>query len=312
MKDYIFFLRPLAAFMVVCTHITATLDTSANYFVYILNKISFWAVPVFIMISGALILSSKIPPPTAFYVKRLKRLLPAFVIWNLFYLVLFQLGSREYSISERLYQFVIRLYSASHLWYLPMFLALMLLAPIVKMFIEGVKPTQKLLYFLLMLCFTELVIRQIKAIEPNVEWITIFNEYLIFFIMGYVFDRYVKIKNLLYITIPLIILVIAGLLLETGTHYKFFSYISLTNTLISMLVYLLFLNFVSSKPNKMMLALSDASFGIYLIHMAFIAVLSSLGTINSNNFVFYIILVFIGSFIFTYFLRLFKFGRLIT
>lgn len=312
MKDYIFFLRPLAAFMVVCTHITATLDTSANYFVYILNKISFWAVPVFIMISGALILSSNISDPKAFYVKRLKRLLPAFLIWNLFYLVLFQLGSQQYSISERLYQFVMRLYSASHLWYLPMFLALMLLAPVVKMFIEGIKPTQKFLYFLLMLCFTELVIRQIKAIEPDLQWITIFNEYLIFFVMGYVLDRYVKVKNLFYIIIPLILLVVAGLLLETGADYQFFSYISLTNTLISILVYLLFLNFVSSKPNKMMISLSDASFGIYLIHMALIAVLSSLGKINANNFVLYTILVFVGSFILTYFLRLFKFGRLIT
>ena len=245
MKDYIFFLRPLAAFMVVCTHITATLETSTYYFVYILNNISFWAVPVFIMISGALILSSSKPDRKAFYVKKIKRLLPAFLIWNLFYLVLFQLGSQQYSLSERLYQFVMRLYSASHLWYLPMFLALMLLAPVIKIFIEGIKPTQKFLYFLLVLCFIELVIRQIKAIEPDLKWITIFNEYIIFFVTGYVLDRYVKVKNLFYIILPLIFLVIAGLLLEIDTDYQFFSYISLTNTLISILVYLLFLNFVA-------------------------------------------------------------------
>src|SRR5687767_6893882 len=47
-----------------------------------------WVVPVFVMISGALILGSRqLADPRLFYRRRAVRLVPALIAWNLIYLI---------------------------------------------------------------------------------------------------------------------------------------------------------------------------------------------------------------------------------
>ncbi|USD65382.1 acyltransferase [Vibrio sp. SCSIO 43136] len=51
-----------------------------------LNSLSRWAVPVFIMITGALMLSDKRPfDPVTFFKRRLGKVLVPFLVWSLFY-----------------------------------------------------------------------------------------------------------------------------------------------------------------------------------------------------------------------------------
>src|SRR6185437_5668911 len=57
---------------------------------------SIWVVPVFVMISGALVLapSAHAAGPVAFYRKRFVRILPALVVWHLVYLIVVRIGLR--------------------------------------------------------------------------------------------------------------------------------------------------------------------------------------------------------------------------
>jgi surface polysaccharide O-acyltransferase-like enzyme len=57
---------------------------------------SIWVVPVFIMISGALVLAPRAHAagPAAFYRKRFRRILPALIVWHLIYLLVVRIGLR--------------------------------------------------------------------------------------------------------------------------------------------------------------------------------------------------------------------------
>lgn len=56
-----------------------------------------WVVPVFVMLSGALVLAPRqhAAGPASFYRRRLMRLAPAFVFWQLFYILVFRVWLAE-------------------------------------------------------------------------------------------------------------------------------------------------------------------------------------------------------------------------
>ncbi|MCG8151031.1 acyltransferase family protein, partial [Pimelobacter simplex] len=64
--------------------------TSTWYFGLIIDLGSTWCVPVFVMISGALLLDPRahVGGPGIFLRKRALRLVPALVVWHLVYLLL--------------------------------------------------------------------------------------------------------------------------------------------------------------------------------------------------------------------------------
>lgn len=313
MINHIVYLRVFAALAVVCIHVSSTVISSGNLLVEFFNKFSLWAVPIFIMISGVLILNKEISDAKDFIYKRLRRLIPAFIIWNFFYFIFFQIFSNQYSMSERLAVFSEKLYSASHLWYIPMILAIMVVAPFINWFIKGHTLTKNKLLFLCALILFDLFLYQIKLINPALEYYPFFNGFLIFFVLGYVCEKYIRVKNIMFLLIPLLILLFGGYFYELYFGKIFyFNYLSLTGCLISITVYTIFSNFVNFEPNKLFISISDASFGIYLMHLIFVTMFAKFNLITTSNFIIITILIFLLSYIFTSLLRRFKLGRLIT
>lgn len=130
-------LRSLAAAAVVALHAAAlqlgsqprsnSLDWwAAN----LLDSASRWCVPVFVMISAALLLG-RVDPPLDFLRRRLARLLPLLLVWSLCYLGLAALTTPGWQAAEA-WHAVLRGAPWYHLWYLSMLPGLYLLMPLLQ------------------------------------------------------------------------------------------------------------------------------------------------------------------------------------
>ena len=104
----------------------------------VLDLLFVWSVPVFVMISGALVLdpAAHADGPAAFYRRRFARILPALVAWNLIYLVFVRhaVEQRPVSLTElRVMAVDGNFYGA--LWFLWIIVGLYLVAPILAAFL---------------------------------------------------------------------------------------------------------------------------------------------------------------------------------
>ncbi len=142
-------LRATAAILVLLTHVSAQwLDTalsaggSSLLITHACNILSFAGITLFVMISGALYLSpdhrSKSTSP-AFMCQRAAHFFLLYCFWKIFYLVEDMLLHPELlagsatpveACKEHLFLAFFRVHGKYHLWYLPMFVLLLLLVPL--------------------------------------------------------------------------------------------------------------------------------------------------------------------------------------
>ncbi|WP_417503573.1 acyltransferase [Microbacterium sp.] len=99
-----------------------------------------WVVPVFVMISGALVLAPRQyeSSPAAFYRKRLPRLLTALIFWSLIYFVLVRtLFSQIRPTRVDLARFMLDGQPYTHLYFLWLIIGLYVVAPVLASFLQG-------------------------------------------------------------------------------------------------------------------------------------------------------------------------------
>ena len=143
-------LRVLAALAVIMIHVAAKrwvladVGTSEWQISNIYDGLVRWAVPVFIMISGALLLDPKKQFDTkSFYRKNILRLVTAFVFWSLIYVLFNIFVFKQYSgFSWALRKFVSGEY---HMWFIYMLLGLYIATPVLRLITKDKKTTR---YFL--------------------------------------------------------------------------------------------------------------------------------------------------------------------
>lgn len=99
-----------------------------------------WVIPVFVMVSGALVLGPRAHAagPRAFYRKRLLRLGPAFIGWQIFYILVVQqwLSHRNLSLADVLQQ-IADGKTYTHLYFLYLIVGLYAVAPVLAAFLAG-------------------------------------------------------------------------------------------------------------------------------------------------------------------------------
>lgn len=245
-----------------------------------------FAVPVFVMASGAVLLGR---PYTLdeFYKKRAARLIPPIIFWNLVYLGLYVLDGMDtrtvlWTIKALI---VVNGHVAPHLWYLSMFVCLMLFVPFINKFILGEKPTARDLAILIGITFPFFLLNMVasyadKVYDLNMEWFKIFPWFVVYFIAGYYIDNYsdkIRIGNG-WIAAGIIALIAIG----AGLNYYAVSSLGILMDcfivtergplvfLMSMLIFLLGKNLSPVLvENKFVSAVAQASFGMYLIHEIF-------------------------------------------
>ncbi|QDJ51773.1 acyltransferase [Bordetella hinzii] len=271
--------RWLAAFAVVMLHSAAqTVSDPAIYasqgwlVANLYDSAVRWCVPVFVMISGALLLDPRRSlPPREFYQRRLARIQAPLVFWTLFYLLWtttlarWDAGYFDFSFWPRK---VAEGRPYYHLWYLYMIVGLYLFAPVVRLLYARSSVAGRKLWVvgILGVAILDTLYRQALDAAPGF-FLTWFLPYLGYFIAGrMIFEGEWRIPRpglLLLAGIALTAGGVAWLSNAQALNLYFYDYFSLTVPLMSLAA---FQWFVDTPALPRLPALTPLTFGVYLVH----------------------------------------------
>jgi surface polysaccharide O-acyltransferase-like enzyme len=336
-KNYIDYLRIVAIIAAITIHVTADYYTKFSmiknidwWFANLLNSASRFAVPLFVMISGAVLIGKKYEP-VEFYSKRVRRLLPAIIFWNIFY-VGFSF-CKGMSINSLIWQLKIGLLASGkayyHLWYLSMFACLMLFVPYINKLLTGEKLNYndfKILSLLFLFFFTlngiSSILMSIKGIKMN--WFKSFPWFIAYFVAGHFLDKHkelltLSVKNIFF-ALTLLITFGATINFYYANHLGLFKdnlFLNSAGPFVFLITIIIFqlarLAFQDVNENKIIAKIAECTFGIYLIHPVFLYFFKKLLPSYDTRGVFYIPLVIVLTFFISFFtiatLRRFSFFK---
>lgn len=314
--EYIDILRVLSMFSVVFLH-TAAGSLRGNYGSYTwhfsntLTSIMSASVPIFFMISGALLLNSKSTLSVGYTLKkRLPRVLIPFLVWSLsavaYYAIISFISSGSVDTAaalDRLKNLPSRA-TTVHLWFMYALIPLYVLSPLLKKFVDSLD--KKLInYTLFIWVFFASVLPTIAAFIPesyrslfvlnsayNLNFMTGFAG---FFIAGYFCMRYngrIPIRYLITAVILDTILIALGTWWKTSAQANysemFKSYTRIFILVLSICLFLLFKELfrgrkLSAMASSLLQMFSQLSFGVYLVHNLLIDFLSRITDLWTTN-----------------------------
>ena len=154
------------------------------------NALSRWCVPIFLMISGALLLGRKEEPLGTFFKKRANKILLPFIAWSIIYYAwATYMWNPEYSVKEFLIMFFNnQIYY--HLWYFYALIGIYLLAPVFNIFVNHASK-QMIGYVVVLWILFYGIFRYYSYIVSN-EFTLFFplSEYIGFFLLGYYLAKF--------------------------------------------------------------------------------------------------------------------------
>ncbi len=303
---YFDYLRVFSILAVIILHIAAQNWYTVNYQTFewkifnLLDSMMRWAVPVFVMISGALFLEREIDIKKL-YGKNILRLITAFIFWSVIYAVI-KGGTKGEIVANAII-------GHFHMWFIPMIIGVYILTPILK---EIVKNKKIMIYFVFSMIAFEFVIPQLcwilndiggdKIQLLSVAFLKILNKtnlsnfagYTSYFVIGYWLNQMDLNKKHRHIIYALGIL---GMLFTMGMTYgmavmegapteMYYEYISL-NVLLESISVFIFVKYNAEKwgkINKLVFFLSECSFGVYLIHVLVLEQFKNTLQINTLSF----------------------------
>ena len=246
-----------------------------------------FCVPVFFMLSGALLLS-KDYELNYFLKKRFWRIIPPLIFWSLIYIFYDNVlvGEKSFTLINFIKMLIRNVFYGSkfHLWFVYTLLGLYLFIPILRKWIKN-SNNNEILYFLIIWFVTIIYsLPYLKIYLPNIP-LTNFSGYIGYLVLGYYLSNLTIRKKYL----PIIFIIIGIVITVYGTHYLthknnefsgyFYGYLTPNVLLSSIGVFLILKN--STIKNKaiknLILFLSNQSFGIYLVHILVLTLLNKIG-----------------------------------
>lgn len=293
---YYDYLKIFASFAVVMIHISANQVGNVDVLSNDWNVIKFydglqrWAVPVFVMISGALFLGRKISL-RRLYSKSILKMFIVYGVWSLLYAFWSMFMDNNYSVNLLIQKAILGHY---HTWFLLMIAGLYMIIPLVNMIVQN---KTMMIYFLVLAFFFSIAIPEfnniIKYAVPKMsETVTLLlskmNIHLVlgytgYFLFGYFLSRKEISRNVEFLIYCLGI--IGAIITVVGTAW--FSYwlqapvlifhdsFTINSLFVATAVYIFFKQHLN-KPSKTIknqdrfVLLSKCTFGVYLIHPVFI------------------------------------------
>jgi surface polysaccharide O-acyltransferase-like enzyme len=275
-------IRILAAFLVVFSHATdrfviypALRHSLAWNIIYYLNTLSRIAVPLFIMLSGYLLLrKEKIKNTVDFYKRRLSRILSPFIFWAIIYAG-FDISWDKTRLT--LNYVLQRLWDGGglwHLYFLVVILELYLIAPILMSVTGMMSKKNKTILFLLLIIFSIFCsLLKIYNIDFKQYSFTIFIPYIGIFYAG-AYLRDINVKKIL-VPILLAIYFLFGFITNKagGGILGTFIVLNYSPTILPMTIclFLTLKDIIRFSGNRLLFSkiivfMSSATFGIFLIH----------------------------------------------
>ena len=297
-------LRVSGAFAVIFIHVSGdgasaidTLSRGSWWYCMALESITRWAVPIFVMVSGLLLLDpSKVETPGQFYEKRLKRLAAPFVFWSIFYLAWrwFYEGER-FTFLSAVGQFI----DGSgyyHLWFLTMLAGLYVATPALRILVRGTTPRQLWIITLTIIAMgaADAVVRANQG--TDFTFVFKFCPFVGLFLLGHCLRNVPRSKKM--IAAGIAAWVVGAVLSAVSTYFLVYhcktgewqvddrlflmeDEFSPSTLLMTYGVFTFFaaINENSAQPHvgKVISLLSAASLGIYLIHPLILSILNANG-----------------------------------
>ena len=257
---------------------------------------SIWVVPVFVMISGALVLAPRahVDGPAAFYRKRFARILPALVVWHVVYLVAGRVllrGERPDATRVTVLLLDGRIYTA--MYFLWLIAGLYVIAPVLVAFLRdggrrralataGAALSWTLLSFVFAGVAALLGVQ--RPIEPGAwaQW----WPYVGYFLAGWALHRVVPGRRGMVAAAVVAVLALAELIWQDGHPDRYRALhellpVSRTGTMTAVASIAVFLLAVGlgarlrpgPRVTGVLRRLSDATFGVFLVHLLILEVI---------------------------------------
>lgn len=331
--QYLHTMRALACVMVVCLHSLPSFETSgfACYFKASIVYFTRPCVPLFFMISGALLFPVK-DDVSLFYKKRLLKILYPLLIWGICYSILpavLDLETTLYALRQIIMlPLTFPVEVGAILWYLYVLLGIYLIAPFINPIIFSRDKKNVLLFFLflwLLASFADLIRYYNPLILGSVPFstynlLTYFSGYIGYCFLGYYLHVYEfmnsKKRNfILFILYALFLLLIP--LFSTATDELYWgSFLSINAIFMSSCMFLLVknINYTNDKLVRVIKNISELSFGIYLSHIFIYRVLTThLYNVSASPImqISVMVLTFLGAYLFSFIVSKFSFSKYI-
>lgn len=281
--EYMDWLRVISIFVVVGVHVVSKIINTGHVdewewqFANAIDSAIRWCVPVFFMLSGALLLTLKREDPIGEFLKRrLTKVIIPLIFWSGVYIAykMFEQGE-SYTVGQ-MFEIFFTDDVYYHLWFLYVIIGLYIMAPFLKILVKNMN--QKIfIYFLAIwfifagvLPFVPKFLEFSPALDPG-----LFQPYIGYFLLGAYLVRYPLPKKWIW---PMLFLsLISYLITVFGTHYLteqkgeldefFYEHYRPTQMIISVFIFSLFQHLAPRlKSNPVITQLSLATLGIYVIH----------------------------------------------
>jgi len=278
-------MRFLAALAIIFVHIAQpffsteeTLHSSSWWISNFYLSLNMWGVPVFVMISGALLLSPErqYNSLTDFYNRRLSRLFLPILFWTLIYLVLLYIRNITLGEPTTLSYFLLSLIKGQpyyHMWYLYMVWGLYLVTPFLRIIVKHASRSD-LIFFASLLMMLSIIASQFTNPHDQKFFLLMFPFYLGYFVTGYIISttkfnmRSIQIVGILSL---LLILTILGEYYFLGHFVHNFSPTMILFAILLMILIKSHHYKIPIDPTKRQ-KLASFSLGAYLIHPALLAI----------------------------------------
>lgn len=294
--------RILAVLAVIILHIAAffAADTSrmGSFFWWVGNACDScvrWSVPVFIMLSGALLLDAeKDESAFSFYKKRASRILLPGLFWTIFFIG-WEFLKGAIKADPRSFVFIFRQLLGGrpyyHMWFLYMLIGLYLITPSLRVFIRKMPMKGQIIFTAVLFVFSmaNSVSGDFYSGRGNllINW---FLPYLPYYISGHLLKetRGNSGKNILILFFLLSTVLtalgvfLAGNFSGPGSGFYFYDYLSVTVVPMSLCAFSLLKT--AGKPflinREATRGISRLVLGIYLVHPVFIDIFRYTGVFN--------------------------------
>lgn len=300
---YIEWLRALAAFAVVGIHITMTEPNNcsvaqigkSNYMaltsVYALVQ---WAVPVFLMISGGLLLRAK-SISMAKVKKYIARMFFVLLMFGTVYAILELVFSERRLSLPMLYKGIIMTFegkSWSHLWYLYVLIGIYIILIPLKVYVDHIELREVASFIAVLIVGNFLIPTLNILLGVEIKNLMVLTQYVTYFLIGYVLAGISNTKwgGVIWISVYLgtsilKIVIQCATVIRTGEGSELFLNDRILTLFQAIAVYMYIMNVAKSrKLNKIIKSIGDCSFGIYLIHPFFINFLYKVLLITPTGF----------------------------
>lgn len=286
-------LRLIGIIGVIIIHVTAEnmygpIDKNTLINNFYNSLVHLWAVPLFITISGALLLSSPSLNIRKVYKKYIPRILVCFIFWHFLY---YYYQYRDFDFIRCL-NFFVTGNTYPHLWYLYLMIGFYIISPLLKKMCDNLNQ-KEFLYLLSIGFFINSFVptfNNIFDIDLSIFFDSLLllkiNAFTFYYLLGYYLNKYnVKHYKLMFAIFIVLIVIMSvyqnNLSIEQNILINYSKNTNILSLLFIIPIFTIVKKKYNKKYNKKIELLGILTFGVYLIHFLVEKILLKFG-IYSN------------------------------